>query len=204
MKTALVSKPYYDEEGYDTYVLDDENQGYAIFDGMGVSEGSRQASSYAKTMYEGALIDGVRDCEHIATILTKISGMLGGSVNGGTTAIAVQIHDGTIHWASCGDSRLYVLNNGRVRQVNADEGVGNILYNHIGRGGQKVSQLGMVMDWQKFMICSDGISGDWPHQFISDDDIEAAFELETPGAIAKRFLKLSKKEDDKTIIVGVR
>lgn len=52
----------------------------------------------------------------------------------------------------------------------------------------------------RILICSDGITGDFKHQFLSDEEMQDAFGQPTAEECAKRFLEISKKEDDKTVI----
>ena len=51
------------------------------------------------------------------------------------------------------------------------------------------------------LVCSDGITGDWAHQVLSDTEFADAFGQDDPQASADRFIQLSKKDDDKTAIV---
>lgn len=207
IKTAIIIEPYYDTQGYDTYVKDNEHQVYAVFDGMGVSEGSRYASSYCKhqTEQNAALISTLQP-PRLARLLDEYSmSIAASSPNGGTTGVIVRIDDdGQLYYAKMGDSRLYIFRDGEVTQIGRDEGEGNMLSNYIGKYSQGCQQWGTVPNWDKFMLCSDGITGDWPEQFIDPADIKAAFELSTPKKIATQFITLSRKPDDKTIIVGIK
>lgn len=196
MISASVIRPHYDEKGFDTVVVDDINGKYAVFDGMGVSEGARFASSTLKAQFEMA---GSQSYQDLAEFLNYVNQIVKKQM-GGSTATIVKLIGEELHFAHLGDSRLYILLDGRVKQITADEGYGNILYNHVG-GYKGVCQLGIIPKWDKFMICSDGITGDWPEQWIPDSDIEVILNNFDPEEACHELIAASKKNDDKSVIV---
>lgn len=204
MKFASKLIPYYDTRGFDTLICESDKGLYAIFDGMGVSEGARFASSYAKEFMEK--IPSSSNFEELKYHLDNVSKHIGENSIGGTTATIVAIDfSGNLHYVHCGDSRLYILKNNRVKQITADEGVENILYNYIGRHGKGVCQLGYIEadEWDKFMLCSDGVTGDRYPDLIDDSIIEHNLNQEVdPEIICEYILSISTKKDDKSIIIG--
>lgn len=207
MKTSYISKPHYDEKGFDTFVRDDDNKLYAIFDGMGISEGARYASTYCmeQTIARAPEFNTVGGVQ-LARVLDQYASHIGSvAPRDGTTGVIVQLGaQDQLEWALMGDSRIYIFRDGDVIQIGRDEGEGNLLNNYIGQYTLGCQQWGTVPNWDKFMICSDGITGDWPDQFIDREDMQKAFQLETPRAICNKFIELSNKPDDKTIIVGIK
>ena len=51
------------------------------------------------------------------------------------------------------------------------------------------------------MICSDGITGDWREQLLSDVEIEDVLNEYPALEACQKLYQISKKEDDKTVIV---
>lgn len=208
LKVASKLIPYYDQLGFDGLVCDESCGIFCIFDGMGTSEDARIASGEAVNYFEN--LPGVSwHFEILRHCLDNISAQLKQmNLSTGTTATVVHVDRvGYLHYAHVGDSRLYVLNDNRVKQVTADEGVENILYNYLGKYGVGVCQLGMIEPekWDKFMLCSDGITGDREPDLMDDKTVEHNLKQDVdPEKICEYFLTLSSKKDDKSIIVVVK
>lgn len=204
MITATVATkevPNYGQLGYDRLVADKEQGIFGIFDGMGVSDGAEWAANQAANLFKEAA-PTYFSYKNLAMALENIIKLVGVRPDAGTTATIVYVDPaGDLHYAHVGDSRLYILNDGRVKQITADEGVGNVLYNYVGGRSKGVCQLGTVTDWQKAMLCSDGVTGDWKEQLISDRQIELALFNNTPEKAIDKILAKSTKVDDKSIIV---
>lgn len=206
MKSALLSRPYYDDKGFDSNIFDDQHRMYGVFDGMGVSEGARGASALVANLFFKRRADGY-DAVQLGGLIDEASKSIAVHFpNDGTTATVARVDSaGILHFAHVGDSRLYVLKDGRVKQVTADEGIGNRLLNYCGPYTHGCVQIGMLDadEWDSFMLCSDGITGDWKEQKLSDKLIEDI--LTNPEMdVAKMCFALekeSKKDDDKTVIV---
>ena len=204
MNIAVVNKPFYDEKGFDAYIMDEDHRMFGIFDGMGTSEGARGAANLAANMFFKRRADGL-DAGGMGAIIDDVSKSIAVHFpTDGTTAVVARIDsEGRLHWASVGDSRLYVLKDNRVKQMTADEGVGNRLLNYCGPYTHGCCQIG-VLDadqWDTFMLCSDGITGDWKDQLLSDVEIETVLNEYEPQDAAQKLYQLSKKDDDKTVIV---
>lgn len=53
----------------------------------------------------------------------------------------------------------------------------------------------------RVVLCSDGITGDKEDQRLTDEEMHEAFNQPTPAEAAQTFLTLSKKNDDKSVVV---
>lgn len=102
-------------------------------------------------------------------------------VNMGTTLVSLVYYGHEFFWMNCGDSRLYRLRNGELKQLTIDHSLSNMLGQHahshiitncIG-GGCKTSFIDIVdftddvAEGDTFMLCSDGLT-----DMLSDTDIE--------------------------------
>jgi PPM family protein phosphatase len=213
MDIALVQKPFYDETGFDNSVVSEEHRLFGVFDGMGTQEGARAIAGLLSNSFLKHAADGY-DCKQLAELIERIARSAAAYwPSNGSTATVVRVDSyGKLHFAHVGDSRLYIMKKGRIKQITADEGVGNMLLNYVGALSHGVCQMGILEadDWDALMLCTDGVTGDWPEQRVSDEEIEGAFNLvRTVGedgakTVADMILKMSKKNDDKTIIVAIR
>ncbi len=204
MKIGTLNKPHYDEKGFDAWIADDTHRLFGIFDGMGTSEGARSSSLLVATRFDKLKSTGPDAFALGAEIDLCSRSIAMHFPHDGTTAVVVRVDsENQLHYASVGDSRLYVMKDGRVKQITADEGVGNRLMNYCGPYTHGCVQLGMLEDdqWDSFMLCSDGITGDWKDQLLSDEQIELVLREYEPQDACQKLYQLSKKDDDKTVIV---
>lgn len=204
LEAAALNKPHYDDKGYDTYVSNVGHRVFGVFDGMGVSEGARSSANLAAALFEKNATLGL-DAAGLAGLIDQASKSI--SVHfphDGTTATIVRVDsDGKLHYAHVGDSRLYIMNDDRIKQITADEGIGNRLTNYCGPFTHGCCQMGIIHedDWDMFMLCSDGITGDWREQQLSDEEIEMVLREYNGSDACQKLYQLSKKDDDKTVIV---
>ncbi|HSX47092.1 MAG TPA: protein phosphatase 2C domain-containing protein, partial [Patescibacteria group bacterium] len=105
----------------------------------------------------------------------------------------------TLAFAHVGDTRLYVNS----QALTEDEGVANHLRQAIVAGGYELDQLSYVtlMDGDRIVLCSDGITGDLEDEFLTDAEFADALSQPNAQLSAERFLALSKKHDDKSVLV---
>jgi serine/threonine protein phosphatase PrpC len=201
MRVASRQVPYYDEKGYDAMVVNEEIGLFGVFDGMGTSEQSRNAALVAAQIIEDRRPTFVDALVYSMNDLIRAGRAFG---NGGTTATVLAAGN-YLHYAHIGDSRLYVLTGNRLKQITADEGIGNILYNYVGQRSLGLAQLGQIQKWDRFMLCTDGVTGDWEEQFIPEDKLESIMlDAKTPEEAVDQILEASSKSDDKSIIVGFK
>lgn len=98
----------------------------------------------------------------------------------GTTLVALAYYCGEFYWMNCGDSRLYCLHNGVLKQLTTDHSLctllgkkehANLITNCIG-GGCKTSYIDMVQCSDQvtvgdtLLLCSDGLT-----DMVEDEEI---------------------------------
>lgn len=99
----------------------------------------------------------------------------------GTTLVSLAYYCGEFYWMNCGDSRLYVLHDGKLKQLTTDHSLSNLLgetkktnmiTNCIG-GGCKNSYLDimqcsdLMLPGDAMLLCSDGLT-----DMVNDEEIE--------------------------------
>lgn len=187
--------PHYDESGYDAVLFDAKNGMFGVFDGMGTSEDSRLAAIKVRDSF----VNWNGNFEQMASNINRQAFQIN---SGGTTATVVKCSQWGLEYAHIGDSRLYVLNSNRIKQITADEGYENILYNYVGANTRGVCQAGYINEWDKFIICSDGVTGDYGDQLISDVQLENILNsTNDPKEAINKIIDISSKPDDKSLVV---
>ena len=163
-----------------------------VSDGMGGHENGEQASRFtldtlADKFNSGEIgaenfVDDLRDCVYeISRKLNEQAALSGQSRPMGCTLTGIVWHYGKIWLINAGDSRSYRFREGILRQLTTDEterGMsGNpedskLLLNCIGGGAEghlRIEDLdGKIMEGDKILICSDGLS-----DMVPDEEIES-------------------------------
>lgn len=136
------------------------------------------------------LMDEWAKDEHAYLLLTGSDDV---SMDGmGTTLVSMLFYEGHICWMNCGDSRLYRLRKGILRQVSSDhslirlthkEADAHVIINCLGGGAEDVfidfvDITEEVLQGDIFLLCSDGLT-----DMLTDDKIEAILK-QTPVATA--------------------
>ena len=188
---------------------------YAVFDGMGGEKGGREAAwTAARAVLARAGRLGSREgCKEVLEETGRI--VAGDPEAGVTTGVVARIveREGQkiLVVGSAGDSRAYITRrDGETRQITYDEGEGSGICNGIGRF--RSGKMGEV--WQckeipveegdKFMLCSDGVTGDKRAEALGEDRIGSILHrAKTAQEAAARLVEASKKADDTTVVVGV-
>lgn len=204
--------------GQDAILSDREKLLFGIFDGAGGAGGDPKAAANAAKLGIISAFNQIEDAPktieeaqanmkkafETARKYTDLNGE-----NGITTATVLKLEtiDGETYafLGHAGDSRLYIKEaGGRIYQATQDHGTPLGIYNAFGRdipGEGDEFGYAKVSPGDRIMICSDGITGDKEEQFLSTEEFEDAFGQETPQASADRFVELSKKRDDKSVLV---
>lgn len=101
-----------------------------VCDGMGGLDGGEQASRIAaSTLGEAFALRDLR--EQLPEFFRKQAGIMndkvgdltqenGKPLHAGTTAVAAAVLDGKLYWLSVGDSRIYIIRNDEMSQVNRE------------------------------------------------------------------------------------
>ena len=138
-----------------------------------------------------------------AAVLQRASA-LGAVGNSGTTLAAAVIHDGGLHWASVGDTRVYLHRAGRLTQLTVDHGYERILNRQVAAGDISAeaaadhperraltSYLGLdtvteidrtvkplpLQPGDRVVLCTDGV-----HGVIAAEDIGRVLDEHSSGA----------------------
>jgi serine/threonine protein phosphatase PrpC len=212
-------------KGEDAIINDRKKGLFAIFDGMGGHAAGEVASRIAKEEFERAYLDS--PIQNMNEMVQRLVDTIGNVVPrlqdeehlrpetrgmGSTAVVAKVVRDQAgqhfVAWASVGDSRLYHQESaGKIpQQINHDEGEGNIISNVLANGyyrGVAPFNSGYfpVTKTSRVMLCSDGITGDWPQEFIDDSALTYAFNMNSIEDCAERLVEASKKVDDKSLVV---
>ena len=104
---------------------------------------------------------------------------------------------------------MYIISKeGVARQITRDEGEGKYLWNAIGNAEfanvNIVSQVGEIplQKGDRIMLCTDGITGDYGDDLVSEDEIGRVVGGASDAlTAAKRIMTLARKRDDRTVIV---
>ncbi len=215
------------EYGHDRILRDDKHLAYAVIDGMGgfadadvaaeavhdglrafwqehshetTPENAEQQMRSALQSAQEAIVDAARAGEGyprmgaVATamhLFKKPDGSYGAVIGhvGDAQALVRYGDPGTIFW------------------LTQDEGDGQDVWNFFSPAkehGPKLEQvivLSEVPDGARFTLATDGITGDRKENNLTLDEYAQAFNKPSEQAAANEFIRLSKKVDDKSVIV---
>jgi protein phosphatase len=202
---------------HDPLVLQDKGRLYLVCDGMGGTKGGEVASHLAvETIMdryyaregdgEHCLQEAIREAS--AAIAARADEDAGLSDMGSTVVALVVFEDRYIH-AHVGDSRVYLLRDGRLRQLTRDHlhilddlGVSeeeaethpykNILSRALGYLDASEPECGLLTGrpGDRLLLCSDGLSDS-----VSRDAIQTALELSTPQDSVELLLDAATAND---------
>lgn len=202
----------------DVIIVDDTRGLYGVYDGMGGGGGNPRAAAQAMSdsirrtlgsvqpTSKSELMDQLKNAYYEADGDVRREGERGSTV--ATTVKVVNIEGRTYAGvAHAGDTRLFVYSKhtDTYTPITEDQSLGHRVFNGFPRSSaaERDDQYEIIEleEGDRLMLCSDGITGDWPPQFLSDADFLWAFRQPTTDECAASFLFASTKVDDKSIIV---
>ena len=213
------------EYGEDTALIDEDMKLYGVFDGMGSGLNPKFASQLAADTVKELFANApeATSIEEVHALMQEAFKLIREYItndpnnsNEVTTATIIKLieteKDGLVLvLGQAGDSRAFVFNaaTGTYTSIAEDQSEGNRIHNGLGKSQGTWPR---VKDQFAFyaknkdgdasiLICSDGITGDWDYQFLSEAEMLQAFSMPTAAEAAQEFINVSKKHDDKTAIV---
>ncbi|MBR3329347.1 protein serine/threonine phosphatase 2C family protein [Candidatus Saccharibacteria bacterium] len=183
---------------------------FGVFDGAGGERGGKKASNTAASIVENlSQRFDFTSGAHLKWALEQANdAVVNDPVAGHSTAVLAKVvehKDGRyLSYASVGDSRIYIVSrDGKVRQITKDEGEGNRIWNSLGTDENGiVKQYGDIKlgSGDRIMMCSDGITGDYGTDLMSNEEIANIMcSAKNPGEAAERLMVAARKKDDRTV-----
>lgn len=207
-RVGLAEIPLHDQ---DRALVDLDLGLFGVFDGVGQFARSGEAARTAAEVISEACrstslspMDAlVAGCESADRVIRQRS-------LGATTATVARVLGDELVYVSVGDSRLYLQEDetSELVQMTVDEGEGRILFNALGEGDERpgasvAPQRGSLplRPGSKLLLATDGITGDYPPDLLSAQDLASALESDDPQVAAGQLVKMARKHDDKTALV---
>lgn len=206
--------------GQDAALVDDSNNLFGVFDGVGSEEDSAFAARLAASSIQASMATRSKETNPNSVRAALVEALSEAHLDitawreqthkqGCTTAAVGKIVEGKSYdylvWASVGDSRLYLKHPwGSLVQVSQDEGEGRYLANSLGHAFRGVNEHGILKldKGSEIILVTDGITGDYDTDILSNQEILIALK-NSPSALsaASRLIAISRKHDDKMAIV---
>lgn len=229
-------------ESDDDYAIMENGKFIAVLcDGMGGLSGGKQASKLCATHIKESF--HADDCEEDISQfyrrvivesdrkVTELKDKKGQSLGAGSTMVSVVIKDGELHWASVGDSHIYLIRGEQIRCITRDHNYFMLLEEKVKRGELTqqeaenhpqrealVSYMGMggvkyvdhnavpfkLIEGDYIVLCSDGL-----YRTISDEDIKnIARGIGEAKDVAKGLteyaMRAGKKNQDNTSVIVIQ
>ena len=201
---------------------------FGVADGMGGHKGGETASAGARDGLIEALSGKEPSVEALREGIAEVNGRLfrqqkeDANLSGmGTTLTALWLSDHFVYIGHVGDSRAYLLRDGRMRQVTDDHSLVAELFrmgqltreqaaNHPMRnvitravGTEEGIETDVIVEERRkgdlWLVCSDGLYG-----MVADDQIEAALTAHTPKKAADLLMDMALRaggRDNVSIVV---
>jgi serine/threonine protein phosphatase Stp1 len=228
---AITHKGLVRRENEDNIVLHPEGALWAVADGMGGHANGRWASAQVVAEIAQARLDGEgldADCDAIADALADANAKIVAAAESagqtmGSTVVALRIAGGRCACLWAGDSRIYRLRSGRLRQltrdhsqveqlvqagiITADQAESHPMANVITRAVGVAPDLALdviedeVAPDDSFLLCSDGLT-----KCLKDDEIAAIAATHPPGEACDALLAATLKRGapDNVSVILVR
>lgn len=205
---------------------------FVVADGMGGHEAGDRASAAVVAAFEplrgrAVEIEDVRDAlSRAAAVVEDIAAEHRRGAGSTVTGVALLEHEGTPHWLvfNVGDSRVYRHHGNELTQLTIDHSLGqelvdagelraedlasfsqrNVITRAIGAPDSTAdSWLLPVVDGERLLLCSDGLSGE-----VSDEAIRATLTMngrpETAAtALVRRALQAGGRDNVSVIVIDV-
>lgn len=171
------TRPIEDEEAYSQFgeILNTDNKILAVFDGIGGEEKGEVASSIASFATQCADFSGDNVGEKIIGFARDINRRVrqyavdNDIENMGTTFAGAVFSDVGIHIGNVGDSKVFRLHNGKIRQLSVDHvlpkelAFNNVITQYIGMNEEKTPLEPAISFHEyypgdRYIICSDGLT----------------------------------------------
>ncbi len=206
----------YEQSSKDAYYMDKQAGVFAVFDGVNSSPLGKTASSTCKEIMPSQIINNADDIvttfAAINDAVCKVCGnrSLDKEFRGATTATIVKLSEDhrTLSCASIGDSRAYLIRDGKAELLTKDDGEGNVINKfigdisfHVGKVSRENIITRSVLPGDRILLCTDGITGDKAPDLMSNETIATIVSNSTTEEAAKFLTRFAKKKDDRTAIV---
>ena len=219
-----------------THTFTDASQLYGIMDGMGGGSMGERASAIAAKSLLNVYVNMKR--EKLPDLIERWALKINRAVQEdckahdadleGTTMTLLALRDGTAYVGNVGDTRAYLLRDGKLVQKSWDHSVvadlyrqgkltaeqarkspqNNMIYRYLGMNENEIPQKGFVYtdQWQisegdRYMLCSDGLS-----DLLSDGEIRMIMSsVRSPLECARRLVSQALEmggKDNTTCIVA--
>lgn len=202
----------------------------ALSDGMGGHQAGEIASALVLESLQQAMQQESRGPIHqqleeavLRANLTVMNAARADNRRGmGATLTAVFVHGAEAYIAEVGDSRAYLLRNGRLRQITRDQSLVQLMVDHgvmspeeAKRSASKnviLQAMGLAPDVRvaiarlelrrndRFLLCSDGVTNE-----VSDDELKEILTGSAPRAACDTMISLANERggrDNSTVIVA--
>lgn len=193
----------------DTLVIDEELQVFGVADGMGGHKGGETASVGARDAVLAALKEAKPSLDAVRTAIETANSALYAqqaedeSLAGmGTTLSLIWLSDCFVYMGHVGDSRVYVLRDGKLQQMTDDHSMvaelvrlgqltaeeaenhpfRNVITRAVGTDEKIMTDLAVEerRPGDTWMICSDGL-----HGLVSDEEMERILKENKPAQAAE-------------------
>ena len=204
-----------DDNCEDSYLWRPDQNFFGVFDGAGGHGGGREASQTAAVaVNEMANRYVLQSGSALAYVLNAANERVCDNMAAGysTGVLAKEIDRNgrrMMAYAMVGDSRLYVVHkDGSVEQITKDEGYENVITNALGNpvgpGEGRTRQFGEfdIHDGDRFVLCSDGITGDKGTDLMSNEELgRIVMSSRSAREASLNLVNNARKKDDRTAIV---
>ncbi|HUY09197.1 MAG TPA: protein phosphatase 2C domain-containing protein [Candidatus Dormibacteraeota bacterium] len=184
---------------------------FGVFDGVGEFARSGEAAQLAaEVIAEVCRAGNQPPLDAIVAGSARAETLIREQALGCTTAVVAWVLGAQLLYVSVGDSRLYHQPAGgsTLTQITVDEGEGNILFNALGEGPDRqglsvAPQQGTLRlsSGDKLLLVTDGITGDFVPDLLTEQDLAAAIAGDDPQGAAEKLVEIARKRDDRTALV---